>query len=418
LTNSEKRDREEDELPELPDVEIFQKYLAATALHQEIEAVEIGSPKILGNVSPRRLKSALKGRAFRSSERHGKYLFARVDEGSWLALHFGMTGFLKYFKNKDQKPPHSRLEILFRGGFRLTYDCQRLLGKVNLIRDPKEFIENKGLGPDALKGFSEFEGFRSQRMNCNSPRPLSRGKSRSWARAANFRLPQPQRDGKGKRSGQWTKAERLLENRPEDLRKISPEDNQHLLHEVQVHQVELEMQNEELRRAQEEVEESRSRFADLFDFSPVPYFTFDSDGKIFEVNFKGAELLGMERQALIRGPFSHFVVPPDRQTFHRHVHDTLSESSRQKCGLKVAEFGSEERAGQKVYFIRDNGCGFDKEFSDLLFLPFQRLHTQEEFPGTGLGLVTVRRIVERHGGRIWAESSPGEGAIFYFTLSE
>jgi formamidopyrimidine-DNA glycosylase len=150
-------------MPELPDVEVFRQYINSTSLHQKIESVEVRNEIILGGVSARELQSALKGRTFESTRRHGKNLFVELDGGGWLLMHFGMTGDLEYFEDMDQDPPHDRLLISFDNGYHLAFEDQRMFGKVDLVEDLEYFVRKKKLGPDALEldpaSFRErFEG--------------------------------------------------------------------------------------------------------------------------------------------------------------------------------------------------------------------------------------------------------------------
>jgi PAS domain S-box-containing protein len=91
--------------------------------------------------------------------------------------------------------------------------------------------------------------------------------------------------------------------------------------------------------------------------------------------------------------------------------------TRRKAAARI-EFGSVQENGQRVYYLRDNGAGFDMAYAGKLFGPFQRLHHTRDFEGTGIGLATVSRIVHRHGGRVWAQGAPEHGATFFFTLDE
>ncbi|MES2977512.1 MAG: PAS domain S-box protein [Pseudomonadota bacterium] len=105
-----------------------------------------------------------------------------------------------------------------------------------------------------------------------------------------------------------------------------------------------------------------------------------------------------------------------RQLFENLLGNAWKFSSGQ-TPARIA-FGRDAESGKAEYYVRDNGAGFDMAFADKLFSPFQRLHGLSEFEGTGVGLATVQRIVNRHGGEVWGESAPGRGATFYFTLGK
>ncbi len=147
-------------MPELPDVEIFRQYFNRTSLHKKIINTEVKSNNMLGEVSSKSLQQRLTNQKFTETKRHGKYLFAKLDNNYWLILHFGMTGFLNYYKNADSASNHERLLIHFNNKYKLAYDCQRKLGLIDSIKDLQKFIDKKELGIDPLyKNFTKKKFF-------------------------------------------------------------------------------------------------------------------------------------------------------------------------------------------------------------------------------------------------------------------
>src|SRR5512141_1369281 len=122
---------------------------------------------------------------------------------------------------------------------------------------------------------------------------------------------------------------------PENLELLSPEAARRALHELRVHQIELEMQNEELRRTQEELEGSRARYFDLYDLAPVGYFTLSEQGLILEANLTAARLLGVERGALVQNPLSRFVLREDQDVYYLHRKALLETGAPQAWELRM-----------------------------------------------------------------------------------
>ncbi len=155
-------------MPELPSVEIFKRYFNSTSLKQEIKSVEIRSPEILINIPEHELKNKLKGQEFTASSRYGKYLFARLENNYHLILHFGMNGYLKYFRKEGS--PYIRLLIKFINGNKLAFDDMRKFGKIGLTSNPEKFLREKNLGPDALEmDYKTFEELFKKRKGNIKP---------------------------------------------------------------------------------------------------------------------------------------------------------------------------------------------------------------------------------------------------------
>jgi formamidopyrimidine-DNA glycosylase len=139
-------------MPELPEVESFKKYMDDHALHQPIKAIKFVEPSLLlTGTTPARLKSALEDNTFEGTFRHGKFLFIELKRGENLMMHFGMTGELEYYTPDARKPRVYALLIMFKNGKNLAFSDARKLGKIAIVGDVQEFIDQRGYGPDALK---------------------------------------------------------------------------------------------------------------------------------------------------------------------------------------------------------------------------------------------------------------------------
>lgn len=139
------------------------------------------------------------------------------------------------------------------------------------------------------------------------------------------------------------RAETLLSTTKQDIADMAVKDVQQLVHELQVHQIELEMENEELRRAQMELQAARDRYVDFYDFSPAGHLTLDTHGKIVEANLRAAVLLDVNRKDLIGEPLVRFIEPEHQRAFHRHSQEALRTGLRQTCEVRIRKEGADCR---------------------------------------------------------------------------
>lgn len=147
-------------MPELPDVELFKRHLEATSLGRTIKRVVVNDRCILGKLTPSKLAMRLEGSRIRSALRHGKHLLMDIGPASWLTMHFGMNGSLRYFRDPEPDPSYDRVRLDFAGGHHLAYVNPRMIGHVGLTESPQAFITAEHLGLDALSLDLDLRAFR------------------------------------------------------------------------------------------------------------------------------------------------------------------------------------------------------------------------------------------------------------------
>jgi PAS domain S-box-containing protein len=155
------------------------------------------------------------------------------------------------------------------------------------------------------------------------------------------------------------RAEESLKPEPDRPGEMCLEETHSLIHELRVHQIELEMQNEELRRVQNDLEISRSRYADLYDFAPVGYLTLNKHGQIVDLNLTAARQIGIERGRLVNKHFQYFVFQPDKKGFLSHLNAIFDKRERQIAEVRLSQKDGEQFYAQleSIYMEGEDGAG-------------------------------------------------------------
>ena len=136
-------------MPELPEVTVFRQYFDQIALHKKVIQVEVLEPRVV-TVPPEELANQLIGQTLVATERIGKHLLVELSSGRWLTLHFGMTGSLRYFKDREDQPRFTKVRFDLNDSFSLAFRCPRILGRIGLADSVAAYTKQKKLGSDAL----------------------------------------------------------------------------------------------------------------------------------------------------------------------------------------------------------------------------------------------------------------------------
>ena len=195
-----------------------------------------------------------------------------------------------------------------------------------------------------------------------------------------------------------TRAEESLKSEPDRPDEMCLEETHSLIHELRVHQTELEMQNEELQRVQNDLEISRSRYADLYDFAPVGYLTMNKQGQIVDLNLTAARQLGIERGRLVDSHFQYFVFKPDKKEFLSHLNAIFDKRERQIAEVRLSLKDGKQFYAQleSIYLEGEDGAGLCR---------------------TNMSDVTLRRRAEQASRQLAAIVEGSDDAIISLTLA-
>ena len=162
-------------MPELPEVATYQKYFDLAATGRRVTDVEVVEPRVV-TVSPEALQQSVVGQRWEETKRIGKHLLVKLSEGGWMTVHFGMTGSLRSFKDREDAPKFTKVLFTLDDGFFLAFRCPRILGRIGLAKDIASYQRAKKLGPDALTvAWEDFQKILDGRTGLIKPLLMNQG---------------------------------------------------------------------------------------------------------------------------------------------------------------------------------------------------------------------------------------------------